>query len=123
VFRVAARHHELDVDDLLGPSRRRAVASARSLAMYLARLLTPKSLYAIGSACGGRDHTTVMHGVRVAERRIAGDTAFAADVARLVANLQGLPPTRRGRHVGVDPALGATAKPCGSRSDIGRDSD
>ena len=123
VFRVAARHHELDVEDLLGPSRRRAVASARSMAMYLARLLTSKSLYAIGSACGGRDHTTVMHGVRVVERRLARDTAFAADVARVVADLQGLPPTRRGRHAGVDPASAATAKPCGSRSDIGRDGD
>ena len=126
VFRVVARHHELDVEDLVGPSRRRAVASARSLAMYLARVLTPKSLYAIGAACGGRDHTTVMHGVRVVERQLARDTAFTADVARLIADLQGMPPTRRasrgrGRRAGVDPVSNAAAKPRGSRSDIGRD--
>lgn len=127
VFRAAARHHELNVEDLVGPSRRRAVAGARSLAMYLARVLTPRSLYAIGAACGDRDHTTVMHGVRVVERRLTRDAAFSADVARLIAELRGTAPPRRAgrgrrRGAGVDPVSDAPRKPRGSRSDIARDS-
>lgn len=89
VMRAAARHHDVPVDAILGPARRRTVAAARSLAMYLARRLTGHSLQAIGDACGGRDHTTVLHGVRVCAARIARDPAFAADVDRLVAELSG----------------------------------
>lgn len=89
VMRAAARHHDVPVDAVLGPARRRTVAAARSLAMYLARRLTGHSLQAIGDACGGRDHTTVLHGVRVCAAHIARDPAFAADVDRLVAELSG----------------------------------
>lgn len=85
---VVARHHDLTTADLVGPSRCRATAEARSVAMYLARQLTDRSLYAIGRACGGRDHTTVLHGVRVIERRIGGDPAFAADIALLASSMR-----------------------------------
>lgn len=87
VIRAAARHHDVPVEAVLGPSRSRTVAAARSLAMYLARTLTGRSLQAIGSACGDRDHTTVLHAVRVCGVRIGHDPAFAADVERLAAAL------------------------------------
>jgi hypothetical protein len=84
-----ARHHDMTVADLVGPSRRRAAVNARCIAMYLARHLTAASFYTIGRVCGGRDHTTVMHGVRVVERRLTRDPACAAEVARLAAGLAG----------------------------------
>jgi len=89
VIRVTARHHELTADDLIGPSRRRKITLARSLAMYLARQLTGQSLGAIGRAFGGRDHTTVMHGVRITAARIATEPAVANEIARLAARLAG----------------------------------
>lgn len=91
VIRAAARHHDLPAQAILGPARSRTVSAARSLAMYLARTLTGRSFHAIGVACGGRDHTTVIHGVRVCAARIAHDPTFAADVARLAADLVGEP--------------------------------
>jgi hypothetical protein len=84
VLRAVARHHELDVATLVGPSRRRAIAEARSLAMYVARAVTDRSLQAIGAACGGRDHTTALHATRTQAARIAADPAFAADVERII---------------------------------------
>jgi hypothetical protein len=84
VLRAVARHHELDVATLVGPSRRRAIAEARSLAMYVARAVTGRSLQAIGTACGGRDHTTALHATRTQAARIAADPAFAADVERII---------------------------------------
>lgn len=87
VIRAAARHHDLPAESILGPARNRTVAAARSLAMYLARTLTDKSFHAIGAACGHRDHSTVIHGVRVCAGRIARDPTFAAEVARLAAEL------------------------------------
>lgn len=104
VIRAVARHHDIPVESLLGPSRSRTVAVARSLAMYLSRRLTGLSLQAIGAACGGRDHTTVLHGVRVCGERISRDPAFAADVERLAATLAGTrttaPQARRRSGVG-----------------------
>jgi chromosomal replication initiation ATPase DnaA len=84
VLRTVARHHHLDVATLVGPSRRRAIAEARSLAMYVARAVTGRSLRAIGAACGGRDHTTALHATRTQAARIAADPALAADVERMI---------------------------------------
>lgn len=95
VIRAAARHHDVPLTAVVGPARSRTVAAARSLAMYLARVLTGRSFQAIGAACGGRDHTTVLHGARVCAARIARDPGFAADVGRLVTELAGSPPAPR----------------------------
>ena len=70
------------------------------MAMYLARRLTPKSLESIGTAFGGRDNTTVLHGIRVTEARRARDPGIAADIDQIVAALVGRrgtsPGSRRG---------------------------
>ena len=87
VIAATARLHGLSAADLTGPSRRRQVAQARGMAMYLARTLTAQSLQAIGRACGGRDHTTVLHGIRVTEGRRARDPGVAAEIERIVEQL------------------------------------
>lgn len=111
VIRAVARHHDIPVEELLGSSRRRTVAVARSVAMYLARRVTGSSLQAIGAACGSRDHTTVLHGVRVCSGRIASDPAFAADVERLAVGLAGTTAAaaRAPRRTGVGSATGTRA--------------
>lgn len=86
---AAARHCGVTVADLVGPSRRRQVVHARGLAMYLARTFTAESLQAIGAAFGGRDHTTVLHGIRVTAARRLADPGMAADVDLLAAALGG----------------------------------
>lgn len=87
VIGATARRNGLTADDLVGPSRCRQVSLARGMAMYLARRLTPKSLQAIGTAFGGRDHTTVLHGIRVTEARRANDPGFAAEIDQLIHSL------------------------------------
>lgn len=88
VIGATARLHGLLPADLTGPSRRRQAAQARGMAMYVARTLTAKSLQAIGRAFGGRDHTTVLHGIKVTEERRSRDPAVAAEIERLAASLQ-----------------------------------
>ena len=87
VIGVAARRHGIAVADLVGPSRRRTVALARAEAMYLARTLTDRTLGGIGAALGGRDHTTVLHGIRVIERLRSRDPVFAAEIDRAIESL------------------------------------
>ena len=69
-----AEYFDLAVDELYGSSRAQQIATARQIAMYLCRELTPLSLPKIGQLFGGRDHTTVMYAHKkitqlIAERR------------------------------------------------------
>lgn len=87
VIGATARKHGLTAADLTGPSRCRQVSHARGMAMYLSRRLTPASLGTIGMAFGGRDHTTVLHGIRVTEERRSLHPGIAAEIDQLIATL------------------------------------
>lgn len=56
-----ADNYDLEVTELEGPSRKKQVARARHIAIYLSRELTDNSYPALGSKFGNRDHSTVMH--------------------------------------------------------------
>nr|WP_281246217.1 chromosomal replication initiator protein DnaA [Allopseudospirillum japonicum] len=64
IQRMVADHYKIKVADLLSKRRTRAIARPRQLAMALAKELTSHSLPEIGTAFGGRDHTTVLHACR-----------------------------------------------------------
>ena len=61
----------IKLDNLTCQRRARRLARPRQVAMYLMREYTPLTLPQIGRIVGGRDHTTVMHAVRVIDRIIA----------------------------------------------------
>jgi chromosomal replication initiator protein len=61
IQRTVAEYYKIKMTDLLSKRRSRSVARPRQMAMALAKELTNHSLPEIGSAFGGRDHTTVMH--------------------------------------------------------------
>jgi len=67
---VAEKHHVL-LSDMVSPRRARHIVDARYEAFWRCRNETAMSLPQIGKRFGGRDHTTVLHGVREYERRIA----------------------------------------------------
>ena len=56
--------------------------------MYLAKVLTLRSLPEIGRRFGGRDHTTVLHAVRKIEGAVAADNGLRDDVELLKRMLQ-----------------------------------
>jgi chromosomal replication initiator protein len=80
---ATARRFSLSLSELRGPSRRQAVVTARNVAMYLARLMTPKSLGQIGQYFGGRDHSTVMHGCRKTEGLLKSDPTIRQAVQQI----------------------------------------
>lgn len=77
---VVARHYRISEADLLGRSRRKEIAQARQIVMYLAREEMTESLPKIGQSLGGRDHTTVMHGIDKIASQIEADDALRRDV-------------------------------------------
>ncbi len=63
ILRHTSELYGFTVMDLIGPSRRRPLVTARQIAMYVFRDLTDLSFPAIGREFGDRDHTTVIHAV------------------------------------------------------------
>lgn len=89
IQRKVGEHFNIKFADIIGPKRSRAIARPRQIAMYLAKKLTSRSLPEIGRRFGGRDHTTIMHGVRVIEGLKASDPQLAEDVELLRRLLEG----------------------------------
>ncbi len=83
IIRKVADHYNLRLNDILSPRRARSVARPRQIAMFLAKRLTSKSLPEIGRSFGGRDHTTIIHGVKKIEELRAIDSQIAEDVELL----------------------------------------
>ncbi|HSO13327.1 MAG TPA: chromosomal replication initiator protein DnaA [Anaerolineales bacterium] len=64
ILDAVAESEGVDVKDLLGQNRSAKIATPRQLAMYLLRTYNEISLPQIGELLGGRDHTTVMYGIK-----------------------------------------------------------
>jgi chromosomal replication initiator protein len=85
---TVAAYYEMTVDELVSPSRARAIARPRQLAMALTRRLTRSSLPVIGRAFGQRDHATVLYAVRHIETLRRADVQVEHDYQTLLQSLQ-----------------------------------
>jgi chromosomal replication initiator protein len=77
IQKLVASRYNVSRSDILSERRTAAVVRPRQIAMYLAKVLTLRSLPEIGRRFGGRDHTTVLHAVRKIEKAIGEDVALA----------------------------------------------
>ena len=89
IQRKVSDHYNIRLSDMLGPKRLRSFARPRQVAMYLCKQLTSRSLPEIGRRFGGRDHTTVMHGVRRIEDLCNQDSQIFDDIDLLRRSLEG----------------------------------
>ncbi|MDD9706738.1 MAG: chromosomal replication initiator protein DnaA [Paracoccaceae bacterium] len=88
IQRRVSEHYNIRLSDMIGPKRVRSYARPRQVAMYLCKQLTSRSLPEIGRRFGGRDHTTVMHGVRRIEELRVQDGQIAEDIEMLRRTLE-----------------------------------
>jgi chromosomal replication initiator protein len=87
VLAATAESFGLSISDLEGPRRHQPLARARQIAMYIVREMTDLSLPKIGAIFGGRDHTTVLHGINTVSRLMQEDQTL---FDRVTALMQGL---------------------------------
>jgi len=83
VQRVVGHHFRVTHTELVGKERHRRIALARHVAMYLCKHQLRCSYPEIGRAFGGRDHTTVMSGVRRIEDLRENDAEVRAHLEAL----------------------------------------
>lgn len=74
---LVAQTYCVTLCDILSRRRDQRTVRPRHIAIWLARQTTFCSLPEIGQAFGGRDHTTVLHAIRLVEARLAADPGYA----------------------------------------------
>jgi chromosomal replication initiator protein len=80
VLESVALYFGIKTTALKGPKRNRPIARPRQIFMYLARTELGLTHEDIGGVLGGRDHTTVMHGVDTITREISTNSRLRDDV-------------------------------------------
>ena len=82
---VVCKYFNIDVESMDASSRKREIAQARQIAMYLSRNHTKSSLSAIGEKIGGRHYATVLHACKTVTDLIDTDTnvrQYVADIEK-----------------------------------------
>jgi len=88
IMEHTAKVYDLPVDQLRAKTRKKEVVRARQIAMYLAKQLTTHSLITIGLHFGGRDHSTVIHGLSIVEKRLQEDAVFRNQLESIKRHLE-----------------------------------
>jgi chromosomal replication initiator protein len=88
IQRAVCQFYRVDRTEMASKRRARAVVRPRQVAMYLAKVLTPRSYPEIGRKFGGRDHSTVIHAVRLIEELRTRDAEMDGDVRTLLRQLE-----------------------------------
>ena len=67
IQRVVAQYYRVTVKDICSPRRTKDIVRPRMVAAYLCKKFTDRSYPEIGRRFGRRDHTTILHSIRVIE--------------------------------------------------------
>jgi len=83
IIDAVTNYYGVRLSDLQSKRRHKSVTGPRQICMWMARQHTNFSLQEIGGYFGGRDHTTVMHSIRIVEERISGDNNYANQIRQI----------------------------------------
>jgi hypothetical protein len=88
VLELVSERYGIRVADIVSRRRDAVICHPRQVAMWLAREVLKRSLPEIGRALGGRDHTTVISGIRKINRLRQADPAFDLELNELAGVLR-----------------------------------
>jgi chromosomal replication initiator protein len=83
IQRIVCEHYKIPEDMIRAKNRKKEVALARQISMYLSKNMTTNSLKTIGLHFGGRDHSTVVHAIQTIEQLRKKDKSIKEDVVAL----------------------------------------
>ncbi len=80
---IVCKYFKISKNEMLSPRRSRYLVRPRQAAIYLAKMLTSKSLPEIGRSFANRDHTTVIHSVKTIEKLRKNDNELNLSIDSL----------------------------------------
>jgi len=83
IQKEVCKYYGIQLNELLSKKRNKQLVYPRHIAMYLCRKLTDASFPLIGDQFGGRDHTTVMHGVEKIEKEAMVNHSLSSTLERI----------------------------------------
>lgn len=89
VLAKTCQQFKITKEELAGQKRSKEAVLPRQIAMYLLREITSLPLVKIGDFLGGRDHTTILHGIKVVKEKIKDDPFLQRKVETIKAAIGG----------------------------------
>ena len=80
VLQKTADYYEISYNDIVGIKRSREIVVPRQIAMFIMREELGMSFPRIAKSLGGKDHTTIMHGVKKINTQVARDSVMSQDI-------------------------------------------
>ena len=84
VIALVANNYNITPEDIISKKRLKKIAVPRQIAMYICRYHLKESLPKIGSAFGGKDHTTVMHSVNKIKDELKKDKNLEIEISKII---------------------------------------
>jgi len=91
IQKAVCKYYNVTLTEMLSQRRTTDIVQPRQIAMFLCKELTSRTLPELGRRFGGRDHTTVLHGIRKIPRVAYADASLAHDLVILREKLTGSP--------------------------------
>lgn len=88
IMKTIGKQYRYSHSDLCSKQRNKELSEVRHITMFLMKKLTDKSLRDIGGFLGGRDHSTVMHGLQKIEWQLKTNKELSERIEKLEAEIQ-----------------------------------
>lgn len=83
IINTVCKHFGLETSIIYSKSRKREVAQARQISMYLAKNYTDMSMSKIGKIIGNKHHSTVLYACKTIEELQQVDKTFRAEMEKI----------------------------------------
>src|SRR5882724_5178549 len=89
IINYVCSYYNVKHTQLKGPKRDASLVRARQVCMYLLHSELKLTLAEVGNLLGGRDHTTIMHGVEKIEKLVENKEKISEDILGITRSLRG----------------------------------
>jgi len=87
IQKATCKYFNVTLGDLKSKRRSTDIVFPRQAAMYLCRKHTSLPFSSIGFKFGGREHSTVLHALKIVEKKISQDPRILASILNLEMSL------------------------------------
>ena len=88
IQKIVCEYFGITATEIISQNRSRNLARPRQIAMYLCKKLTSSSLSDIARKFGGKDHSTIIHGINKIEEMIKVDQEISNSINNIIGKLR-----------------------------------